>query len=268
MAAIWPLAPGSHRDCVNGSAYDHPSREPMMFHLIAAALLATAPSAAAVPAGCRPASLQIRVTDRSGAPLPAVRVSVQGISTRDGKTDAAGCVSFDNMRAGKYMLRAERDTFVTLEKEFTVVAQRPTYVMAALSPAPAAAIARVPAMAAGSPKVISIPDLAERQLIGREAIKESPLGCSGATDAKLIQIREPLASHAHADADETLYVVAGDGTLKIGDEERRVSPGWFSIIPRGTAHTVTRTGRNPIIVLSVLNGEGCTHIATTTASAR
>ena len=233
-----------------------------MFHLIVAALL-TAPSAGAATAGCRPASLQIRVTDRSGAPLTAVRVTVQGTSAREGKTDATGCVSFDNMRAGKYMLRAERETFVTLEKEFTVVAQRPTYVMAALSPSPAA-IARMPSMTAGSPKVISIPDLAERQLIGREAIKESPLGCSGATEARLIQIREPLALHAHADADETLYVVAGDGTLKIGDEERRVSPGWFSIIPRGTAHTVTRTGRNPIIVLSVLNGESC---ARTVASA-
>jgi len=170
------------------------------------------------------------------------------------------------MRAGKYMMRAERETFVTLEKEFTVVAQRPTYVMAALSPAPAAPIARAPSMAAGSPRVISIPDLAERQLIGREAIKESPLGCSGATDAKLIQIREPLASHAHADADETLYVVAGDGTLKIGDEERRVSPGWFSIIPRGTAHTLTRTGRNPIIVVSVLNGEACARTVATAAA--
>ena len=233
-----------------------------MFHLIAAALLATAPSAGAASASCRPASLQVRVTDRSGAPLTAVRITVQGISAREGKTDAAGCVTFDNMRAGKYMLRAEREMFVTLEKEFTVVAQRPTYVMTALSPAPMASVApRAPSMAAGSPKVISIPDLAERQLIGREAIKESPLGCSGATEARLIQIREPLASHAHADADETLYVVAGDGTLKIGDEERRVSPGWFSIIPRGTAHAVTRTGRNPIIFVSVLNGEACTRSA-------
>ncbi len=240
-----------------------------MFHLIVAALLTTVPSEGAATASCRPGSLQIRVTDRSGAPLTAVRISVQGTSAREGKTDAAGCVTFNNMRAGKYMLRAERETFVTLEKEFTVVAQRPTYVMASLSPSPAAAAAaRAAAPAAGSPKVISIPDLAERQLIGREAIKESPLGCSGATDAKLIQIREPLASHAHADADETLYVVAGDGTLKIGDEERRVSPGWFSIIPRGTAHTLTRTGRNPIIVVSVLNGEGCTRTVASAAPSR
>jgi uncharacterized RmlC-like cupin family protein len=123
-------------------------------------------------------------------------------------------------------------------------------------------------IAAGSPKVISIPDLAERQLIGREPIKESPLGCSGATEAKLIQVREPLATHAHADADETLYVVAGEGTLKIGDEERRVSPGWFSIIPRGTAHAVARTGRNPIIVVSVLNGQSCAQTVAAAAPAR
>jgi mannose-6-phosphate isomerase-like protein (cupin superfamily) len=234
-----------------------------MLHMIFAALLAAAPStgieagAAASTAACRPASLQIRVTDKAGTPLTAVRVTVQGISTREGKTDAAGCVTFDNMRAGRYMLRAERESFITLEKEFTISAERKKAVAASLSPAPEPVRVAAAPVTAGNPKVLSIPDLAERQLIAREPIKESPIGCSGRTDARLIQIREPLASHAHADADETLYVVAGEGTLRIGDEDRRVAPGWFSIIPRGTAHTVTRTGRNPIIVVSVLNGESC-----------
>jgi mannose-6-phosphate isomerase-like protein (cupin superfamily) len=240
----------------------------MMLHMVFAALLATAPSEGAALASCKPASLQIRVTDRSGAPLTAVHVTVQGLSSRQGKTDAAGCVTFDNMRAGKYILRAERDTFVTLEKEFTVVAQRPTTIAAALTPAalPARAAAAIPL--SGAPKTLSIPDLAERQLIGREAVKESPIGCSGATDARLIQIREPLATHAHADADETLYVVAGEGTLRIGDEDRRVSPGWFSIIPHGTAHAISRSGRNPIILVSVLNGQPCTQTTAMAGPAR
>src|SRR5262245_60590596 len=124
-----------------------------MVHIVFAALLATAPPSGAVSTTCRPASLQIRVTDKTGAPLTAVHITVHGISTREGKTDAAGCVTFDNVRAGKYMLRAERESFVTLEKEFTVVAQRPTYVMTALSPAPASAVAaRAPSLVPGSPK--------------------------------------------------------------------------------------------------------------------
>jgi len=233
----------------------------MMVSTIAMLLLTAAPAAGA-SASCPPASLQIRVTDREGKPLTAVHVIVQGAAPREGTTNVAGCISFGNMRAGTYMLRAERESFITLEKEFTVSAGRVTVVSASLSPAPARTIA--PGLLANT-KVLSIPDLAERHLIGREAVKESPIGCSGATDARLIQIREPLAIHAHREADETLYVVAGQGTLKIGDEEQRVAPGWFSIIPHGAAHSLVRTGKNPLIVVSTLNGQPC---ARTVAVAR
>ena len=36
--------------------------------------------------------------------------------------------------------------------------------------------------------------------------------------ARLLQLRDAVAQHTHADFDEILYVVAGDGTVRIGTE--------------------------------------------------
>src|SRR5262249_12687268 len=150
------------------------NRALMMLHTLLLALAAAAAPAAEVRS-CQPASLQIRVTDRTGAPLASAHVKVEGRGARQGTTNAAGCATFNNLTAGKDMLRVDRDAFITLEKEFTGVAGRPTVVAAALSPATPAA----PSGPAGPSRVLSIPDLAERQLIAREPVKESPIGCSG-----------------------------------------------------------------------------------------
>lgn len=204
------------------------------------------------------ANVEIAVTDREGMPLKAARVTIEGNSARDGVTSALGRVTLPNVRVGTYTLRVERDTYIALEKEFTVRAGRPMTVAASLSAAPPPP--RVVSGPVGTPRVVSIPDLAERQLIGKEAIKESSISCSGAAEARLIQIREPVAAHMHRDADEMLYVVAGEATLKIGDVEQRIAPGWFSMVPRGTAHSLNRKGRNPVILLSMLSGQPCPQV--------
>jgi len=96
---------------------------------------------------CPAASLQIRVTDRIGRPLKSARVKFDGASHREGRTDAAGCATFNKVRAGKYLLHVERNAFIAFEKEFTVVSGRPSFVPAALStavrtPAPAVRASR------------------------------------------------------------------------------------------------------------------------------
>jgi hypothetical protein len=100
-------------------------------------LLFAAPQPRAASSTCQPGSLQIRVTDRAGAPLAFARVKVQGVAEREGKTNAAGCVTFNKMKAGMYLVRVNRDAFITLEKAFRVVPGRPAVVVAALSPAAA-----------------------------------------------------------------------------------------------------------------------------------
>jgi quercetin dioxygenase-like cupin family protein len=54
-----------------------------------------------------------------------------------------------------------------------------------------------------------------------------------------------------------LYVVAGEATLTLAGRDHQIASGWFSIVPRGTAHALKRRGRNPAILLSVLGGEAC-----------
>jgi hypothetical protein len=205
------------------------------------------------------------VTDRSGTPVASASAKVDGISERAGETDAAGRVVFWNMTPGSYKLRVEHDTFITLEKEFTVRRGQTTTVWAALSPAGSS---RSGTLAGPSiPRLISIPELAERELIGREPHKESPIGCSGTSDARLIQLREPLLPHVHHQTDEMLYVVAGEATMKMGQAPaQRVTPGWFSIIPRGTVHSIGRTGKSPVILLSMLGGQPCATVVLTQAT--
>ena len=59
------------------------------------------------------------------------------------------------------------------------------------------------------------------------------------------------------EADVTLYVVAGEAMLNLGGRQQAITPGWFSVVPRGTPHTITRRGRTPAILLSVVAGPVC-----------
>ena len=221
-------------------------------------VLLTAPPQTPSAGPIRPASrVEVLVTDRSGTTLKSAHVTVEGISKREGTTPVTGLMTFLSVRVGNYVLRVERDGFIPLEKEFTVVAGRTASVAAALSPAVAIPVG-VSAGPVGNPRVLSIPDFLETQLIGKEPLKESAIGCSGTSEARLIQMRELLTAHAHRDADEMLYVVAGEAMLKIGESEQRVSAGWFSMVPRGTSHSLSRKGRNPVILLSLLSGQPCT----------
>jgi quercetin dioxygenase-like cupin family protein len=84
-----------------------------------------------------------------------------------------------------------------------------------------------------------------------------PIGCSGLSRTQLLVVRETHTSAGSPNEDETLYLVAGEATLKLGGKEQPVTPGWFSIVPRGMPRSVTRKGRNPAIFLSTVAGQPC-----------
>ena len=116
-----------------------------------------------------------------------------------------------------------------------------------------------PPPAAGDQKTVSIPTFLDRNLIGREPLKESTLGCTATATTRLLQLRDTLAEHVHANIDEMLYVVAGEGTLLVpGRAAAPIAPGSLSIVPRGAPHAIERRGKNPLIVLSILSGTPCT----------
>lgn len=240
-----------------------------------AAAAAPQPRRTAPPA---PVTLEIRVTDRSGEPAAGATVTAEGPTRREGTTDQNGVLSFRTVTVGAYRVRAEGEGFVPLEKEITVKAGAPATTEFALTRAPKPAPAPPPpappppeptvGAPAGEPRVLSIPDLAERSLGGRDPVKMVPIGCSGLSATQLVLVREALAPPVRPDADEMLYLVAGEASLKLGDREQALVPGWFGLVPRGTSHSVTRKGRNPAILLSILSGQPCAGNPTSTAQGK
>ena len=237
---------------------------------LAVALLVAADQTTTAP---RPkgGTLEIRVTDRTGEVLSGATVTADGPVPRDGKTNDEGALSLRNLVGGTYRLRFDREGFVSLEKEVTVKAGAPLTVHAALSAAPPPPAPPKPAeppppppppapkLTAGAPVVLSIPDFADKQLIkNNEPAKETPIGCSGATSTRLLQAaRAAITAHTHADADEVLYLVAGDATLMLGGKEHRLSSGSLALVPRGMEHTITRRSGGPIILISTVSGQPC-----------
>ncbi|MFN7916857.1 MAG: carboxypeptidase regulatory-like domain-containing protein [Vicinamibacterales bacterium] len=248
---------------------------------LAAALLQTAapaaqaPAAPAAPAQRRPApaanglALQVRVTDRTGTPASGVTVSLEGPASREGTSDATGAVQFRTLGAGTYRLRAEGEGFITLEKEVTLRAGAtapPVEFALTLAPppppppppvAPPPPPPAAPAPKAGEARVLSIADLAEKNLSGREPSKLVPVACSGLDNTQMMVLRESVKAPANEDADLTIYVVAGEVTLNLNGRDQGLQSGWYAMVPRGTAHALTRKGRNPAVLLLTVGGQPC-----------
>ena len=252
----------------------------MKYHLVLAAALAVAPAGAAAqspaPArqGAATQTLTVEVTDRSGAPLPEVAVAAAGPVERTAVTGQDGTVRLRTMRPGTYRLRFEHPDFVPLEREVVLRSAPAPAVSVALTPAQGATAQPEPLPAAPpatsppspppaarpravAPRVLSIPDFLDKNLIGGEPQRSTLLGCTDGGTARLLQVRDPLTSQQHDDVDEMLYVVAGAGVLRLQDRESRLEPGHFALVPRGVTHSVRREGRNPIILLSVMAGAPC-----------
>jgi hypothetical protein len=209
------------------------------------------------------------ITDAKGAPVEGVTVSVMGPVDREVTSPASGPTRIQGLRAGTYRVRFTREGFITFEKEISwragtaapemSITLNPAPEPPPLPPAPAKpepATAKLPPP--GTPKTLPLIDYIEKNLIsGREPQKENLIGCSGVGQSLLWQIRDPWTGRQHESADVSVYVIAGEGTLRLGDRDVRVTNGSFAVVPRGTTYGFTRSGRNPLIVLAVLAGAPC-----------
>jgi mannose-6-phosphate isomerase-like protein (cupin superfamily) len=238
-------------------------------------LLTTVVPAAAQRSGAASAppstTATITVTDLSGAPIPEARVTLKGSLDRSGSTQPNGVVRFDGLRPGIFRLRFEKEAFVTLEREIEVRAKQPAPdLTVALSPAPPPPPAPAPPPAPEPPKSrelppagkamsMNVPDFLERNFItNSQPQKVSPVSCSGLGNAVLWQVREPWDNRQHAAADAMLYVVSGDGTLRLDGRDAALQAGSFAQVPRATSYSLSRRGRSPVlIVLAVVVGEPC-----------
>ena len=236
---------------------------------------APAGSTSATPRRTTPATatLEVRVVDRSGRPVTNAHVVADGPTARSETAETNGSVTLKALAPGNYRLRAEGEGFISLEREMAVKAGPTTQVLLSLSaappppepepkkepPPPPPAPAPVATVGApGEPRSLSIPDLAEHSLSGKDALKVFPIGCSGLSQSRLIILRDSIPAGTNRDADETLYLVAGEATLTLGStREQAISPGWFTLVPRGTSYALGRKGKNPAILLSTVNGRPC-----------
>ena len=225
---------------------------------------ATTGKAAIPPA--RTTSVRVSVHDPNGESLDGVRLILSGSAEGEYSTAAAGTAVLTNIKDGTYRIRCERDGFITLEREFPVhSAGALTPVDIVLTPAPlppapppapkpAAPLAGAPA---GPPVNVNIPDFLDTNFIGRDPMKESILACKPAETVRLLQLRDGVAEHVHDKVDEVLYVVAGDGAVRVGSQTMAVRAGSLAVVPQGVAHAIERRGKNPLVVISTLSGAPC-----------
>ena len=225
------------------------------------------------PSGSATTTALLFITDGNGRPIENVTITVMGPVDREVKSPSSGPARVEGLRAGTYRVRFSHEKFITFERELVWRAgtAQPELAVtlnaapAAPPPPPAPVAPAVPASTStsklpppGTAKTVSLPDYIEKNFISnREPQKENLIGCSGVGQAMLWQIREPWNGRQHDAADGMLYVVGGDGRLKLGEREFTVAAGAFAVVPRGTSYSLSRSGRNPLIVLAVLSGAPC-----------
>lgn len=212
------------------------------------------------------------VTDNEGRNIEGVTVTLTGPVDREMQTPAGTGLRMTNLRAGTYRARFQHESFILFEKELVLRAGATPEFAVTLNPAPKPPEPPPPPPAApepaptaapelpppGPPRTLSLPDFIERNFIGgREPQKEDLVGCSGVGQALLWQIRDPWNGRQHESADGMVYVVGGEGAMRLGDRDVALAAGTFAVVPRGTTYGFTRRGRNPLIVLAVLSGAPC-----------
>jgi len=210
-------------------------------------------------------SVRIAVKDPDGTGLSEVRLLMSGTATGEFVTGGAGTMVVPDLKEGVYRLRCEREGFITLEREFTVRGTGYSQVDVVLNPAPPppppapvpepAPPAAIPP--GGRPLTMSVVDYLDKNLIGREPLKEAILACNPLETVRLLQMREKVAQHVHQGDDEIIYVVAGEGTVRIADAATPVRPGSLVVVTNGLGHALERGGKNPLIVISTLVGSPC-----------
>jgi mannose-6-phosphate isomerase-like protein (cupin superfamily) len=219
------------------------------------------------PAPAAAVTVTLTVTDeKGGAPIGGVKVTTNMDGTeKDAQTTAGGIARFLSVKPGEYRVRFEHENYITLERDIVVkgvALDMNVPLSAAPAPppkAPAPAAVSSNNAPAGDARALSIVDFLEsNHLSGRDPSRTDQLGCTASAKTTLIQVRDSIDEKSQADADEVLYVVAGEGTLRLGNKDVGLEAGGLAVVPRGTVRGLTRKGKNPLMLLSVVSGPACT----------
>jgi mannose-6-phosphate isomerase-like protein (cupin superfamily) len=209
-----------------------------------------------------PVTFAIFVTDPAGTPISGVSVSIEGPVKRQVTTEA-GRIALENLPTGAYHFTFQREGFYVSEKDVAARGRAPIDVKVTMTPRPKPVPALQPpppepvAPATSSPVVLDLPAFIEKNYVGRAAGKTLSLACSPGGTSTLIQANQPIAEHTHPDADEFVYVIAGDGAVHLGGRDERLHPGFLLVVPRRTPHSFVVNGKSPLVMLSTRAGEKC-----------
>ena len=71
----------------------------------------------------------------------------------------------------------------------------------------------------------------------------------------VIWIKKRVKAHKHEYHSETLYVLAGTGTMHVGDDSYSIKEGDYINVPENTVHSVLVTSEIPLKVISIQSPE-------------
>ncbi len=93
--------------------------------------------------------------------------------------------------------------------------------------------------------------LEQNQLAPNENIKAVPLFRNARSSNVLVQVRDREPLHRHIDSDITVFLLRGEGDIRIGKETRPVKAGDVIHIERGAIHVYVNRGPEPAAALVV-----------------
>ena len=67
----------------------------------------------------------------------------------------------------------------------------------------------------------------------------------------VIFIKKEVKAHRHITHSEHVYILDGEGEMRVGDKTMKVKKGDMVFIPKGTVHSLKVTSSNPIKAISV-----------------
>jgi quercetin dioxygenase-like cupin family protein len=102
------------------------------------------------------------------------------------------------------------------------------------------------------PKVVTVGDaVAGDKLTAEEAFKRTYVGHGRQSSVFIFQGHKgPFRAHKHVTHDEIGYVLAGSGTVTIGDDTFGVKPGDVWVIPSDTPHAAEFTDECQVLFIS------------------
>ncbi|OUR86963.1 hypothetical protein A9Q81_27270 [Gammaproteobacteria bacterium 42_54_T18] len=67
----------------------------------------------------------------------------------------------------------------------------------------------------------------------------------------VVFVKQQVPLHKHVSHSESIYVLEGTGTFRLGDKTLSIGPGDYVKVPEGTPHSLTVTSTIPLKALSI-----------------